>query len=100
MKLNQEPRLPPDIGQLTRRLTDIIREICSQVNGLTDGQISAHTTATAAPTTGTYAQGDKLWNSAPSELGTAGSKYVVIGWVCTVSGTPGTWLQMRTMTGN
>lgn len=100
MKLNQEPRLPPDIGQLTRRLTDIIREICSQVNGLTDGRISAHTTATAAPTTGTYAQGDKLWNSAPSELGTAGSKYVVIGWVCTVSGTPGTWLQMRTMTGN
>ena len=100
MKLNQEPRLPLDIGQLTRRLTDIIREICSQVNGLTDGRISAHTTATAAPTTGTYAQGDKLWNSPPSELGTAGSKYVVIGWVCTVSGTPGTWLQMRTLTGN
>ena len=100
MKLNQEPRLPLDIGQLTRRLTDIIRDICSQVNGLTDGRISAHTTATAAPTTGTYAQGDKLWNSSPSELGTAGSKYVVIGWVCTASGTPGTWLQMRTLTGN
>ena len=100
MKLNQEPRLPLELAQLTRRLTDILREVISQVNGLTDGRASAYTTATAAPTTGTYAQGDKVWNSAPSELGGAGSKYVVIGWVCTVGGTPGTWLQMRTLTGN
>ena len=26
-----------------------------------------------------------------SELGTAGSKYVLIGWVCTSQGDPGTW---------
>ena len=40
---------------------------------------------TVAPTTGTYEVGDIVWNSAPS----TGE---FIGWVCTVSGTPGTWL--------
>ncbi len=39
---------------------------------------------TAAPTTGTYAQGDIFYNTAP----TAGGK---IGWVCVSGGTPGTW---------
>ena len=39
---------------------------------------------TAAPTTGTWTRGDILWDTAPSAGGT-------IGWVCTTSGTPGTW---------
>ena len=38
----------------------------------------------AAPTTGTWAVGDRFWNSAPASAG-------YIGWVCTVAGTPGTW---------
>jgi hypothetical protein len=41
---------------------------------------------TAAPATGTYLQGDIVWNSAPSNA--AGQP---IGWVCVVGGTPGTW---------
>ena len=40
--------------------------------------------AAAAPTTGTWALGDIVWNSAPAGSGT-------IGWVCTAAGTPGTW---------
>ena len=39
---------------------------------------------TAAPTTGTWAVGDKVHNTAP----VAGGK---IGWVCVTAGTPGTW---------
>ena len=39
---------------------------------------------TAAPTTGTYAIGDQLINTAPAASGN-------IGWVCTTAGTPGTW---------
>ncbi|OHB57806.1 MAG: hypothetical protein A2Y12_17265 [Planctomycetes bacterium GWF2_42_9] len=39
---------------------------------------------TAAPTSGTWEQGDIVWNSAPVTGG-------IQGWVCTVSGTPGTW---------
>lgn len=54
----------------------------------------------AAPTTGSYLVGDRIDNIAPGELGTAGSKYVIDGWVCTVAGSPGTWLAQRTLTGN
>lgn len=38
----------------------------------------------AAPTTGTWQQGDIIYNTAPAAGGT-------IGWVCTAAGTPGTW---------
>lgn len=57
-------------------------------------------TGTAAPTGNKWAQGNFCWNSTPTEQGTAGSKYVVLGWVCVASGTPGTWLPCRTLTGN
>jgi hypothetical protein len=55
---------------------------------------------TAAPTSGTWAVGDKVRNTAPAEAGSSGSKYTVAGWVCTAGGTPGTWLEMRSLTGN
>ena len=57
-------------------------------------------TGTAAPTTNTWAQGDRMMNQLPTELGTAGNKYVITGWVCVVAGTPGTWLEMHATTGN
>jgi hypothetical protein len=40
---------------------------------------------TAIPTVGTYVKGDKLNNSSPS----VGQPK---GWICTVAGTPGTWV--------
>jgi putative cofactor-binding repeat protein len=58
------------------------------------------TSGTAAPASGNWKVGDKVWNSAPAEAGSASSKYVIVGWICTVAGNPGTWLQMRTLTGN
>jgi hypothetical protein len=77
------------------------RNIAQQVNGLAEGSISAlHQAITAAPTTGTWMQGDYVTNSAPAEVGSASSKYVILGWVCTVAGTPGTWLETRSLTGN
>jgi len=39
---------------------------------------------TAAPAAGNWLRGDVVWNISPSAGGT-------IGWVCTASGTPGTW---------
>lgn len=38
----------------------------------------------AAPTTGTAARGDRVFNSLPSSGG-------YLGWVCVTAGTPGTW---------
>jgi hypothetical protein len=45
---------------------------------------------TAAPTTGTYAQGDMVWNSAPAAGGTP-------GWMCVTGGSPGTWKAMANL---
>lgn len=42
---------------------------------------------TAAPTIGTYARGDIVWNSEPSAGGPP-------GWVCVTAGSPGTWKAM------
>lgn len=39
---------------------------------------------TAAPTTGTWAVGSRVYSLAPAAAGS-------IGWVCTTGGTPGTW---------
>jgi hypothetical protein len=48
------------------------------------------TTASAAPTTGTWAQGDVVFKS----NATSGQP---AGWMCTVAGTPGTWKAMANL---
>lgn len=45
---------------------------------------------TAAPTVGTWARSDIVYNSAASASGS-------IGWVCTTAGTPGTWKTFGTI---
>lgn len=62
--------------------------------------VATYNATTAAPATGSWARGDFIPNSAPAELGAALSKYVIRGWICTASGTPGTWVQCRYLTGN
>ena len=95
------PEVPKELNGFRFWIDARIKEIAKQLNGISEGAAAAVTNATtAAPTTGTYAAGDFVKNSAPSELGGGGSKYVIAGWICTVSGTPGTWLQCRFLTGN
>ena len=96
MKLNKTPRKPVDAE------TDLwYRQVAQQVNALSEGLIHASYNAlTAAPTSGTWAQGDEVKNSAPVEAGTVGSKYVLHGWQCVAGGTPGTWVAQRYLTGN
>ncbi len=101
MRLPIQWGLPSDLAGLGLRTNDALVKIAQQVNGISEGTNAAfHNAQTSAPTTGTYAQGDFIRNSTPSEAGTAPNKYVVLGWVCSVSGTPGTWLQCRVLTGN
>lgn len=96
MKLNVTPRANVDAD--TARW---YREIAYQVNALSEGKAQAfYGASTAAPTTGTWAQGDFVKNSAPVEAGAAASKYVITGWLCVAAGTPGTWVQQRCLTGN
>lgn len=97
LKANTTPRVGVNDPVLQREL----REHATQINLLSEGRITGRYTATtAAPTSGAWMQGDSVDNSAPAELGVAASKYVILGWVCVVSGTPGTWVQKRCLTGN
>ena len=106
MTLPTEPLLPylpagatQYEAQLNRRLTDLFRETARQFNaGI--GSTSSEETGTTAPGSGTYLQGAFVRNSGPVEQGEDGAKYVLLGWVCVASGTPGTWLEVRTLTGN
>ncbi|QJP10455.1 hypothetical protein [Pseudomonas multiresinivorans] len=97
MRLNTTPR----VGVADPLLQRELREHADMVNRLAEGRISAQYSAVpSAPTAGVYFQGDFVANSAPTELGTAGSKYVIEGWVCVASGSPGTFVQKRFLTGN
>lgn len=99
MKLALRNRLPANYSQ--GLLQTLFGEIENQVNLLAEGRLAGrHFTATSIPTTGDFARGDIVWNSTPSEAGSAGSKYVVVGWICTAGGSPGTLLEMRLLTGN
>ena len=96
MKLNISPR----VGIADPLLQRELREHALQVNQLSEGRISAEYGALpTVPTAGTFARGDFVRNSLPSEAGTAGSKFVVYGWLCVDSGTPGTFVQCRFLTG-
>ena len=67
-----------------------------QINDMSEGSIvGAYNALTAAPTTGTYKQGDFIRNTAPAINTFSGT--VVYGWICTVSGTPGTWAECSYM---
>lgn len=97
MLANTNPHLPGGSVQLHNEL----RGHATLINLLANGRLAGTNNATtAAPTTGPHARGDFIRNSEPSEAGVAGSMYVTIGWVCSVGGTPGTWLPCRFLTGN
>lgn len=100
MRLQADPHLPLDLPFLVRQLDSLYRQIAGQLNRLSEGYLEATTNADiAAPTTGDWNRGDFIRNREPAELGSSGSKYVVMGWVCVASGAPGTWVPCRVLTG-
>lgn len=68
--------------------TNIFDIVIQTSNGVTGMRINSVTPligyATQSPTTGTWSRGDRLFNSEPA----SGQP---TGWICTVSGSPGTW---------
>lgn len=96
-KLADPDKLP---AGFFKSVKDTFDSVIQQLNQLTEGAIVAVTNArTAAPTTGTYQPGDFVKNSNRSELGTAGTKYILDGWECATSD-PLTWYERRLLTGN
>lgn len=92
------PNLPPEAQDrpLLRALVEDMRRIASHLKSLSTGRISAQDAYPSAPTSGQWEDGDFVRNSSPAELGSASSKYVVLGWV-RISGS---WYDVRTLTGN
>lgn len=104
-QLSERPMLPQVTDpkwaeKLTFQLTSLLADANRTVNLLTGGRMSVVLALASAPTTGLWGLGDEVRNSNPQELGTAGSKYVLRGWICVAAGTPGTWKEQRTLTGN
>lgn len=95
MRMNITPRVVAD--------STVIREFkdhAQQVNALSEGRmVASYNAVPSVPTTGAYAVGDVVRNSAPAELGSPGSAYVVYGWMC-LDDNPLTFCQMRFLTGN
>lgn len=60
--------------------------------------------ASAMPTTGSWTAGDYVQNTAWAEQGTAGSKYIIKGWMRITTGSNNVlntdWFQDRALTGN
>lgn len=97
-KLNLALRTPDSFNKQSEY--EFRRDVQNQVNGLTEGRISAvYNAMSSAPVNGDYAVGDFVKNSTPSELGIIGSKYIITGWICTSIG-PLTFKQARVLTGN
>lgn len=95
MRMNITPRVVAD-GTVIREFKDHAQ----QVNALSEGRmVASYNAVPSVPTTGAYAVGDFVRNSAPAELGSAASKYVVFGWMCT-NDSPLTFVPMRFLTGN
>ena len=65
MKLNTTPRINADVALLRE-----LKEHAAQVNALSEGRLAGtYNAQTAAPTTGTWAKGDRIKNSDPTEAG-------------------------------
>lgn len=80
----------------------VLQQLETLLNASASGQIAGSVNATTAPPTGTaesYQIGDVVRNTAPAELGSAGSKYVILGWIAVTAGAPGTWKELRCLTG-
>lgn len=104
MRIQSNPYLPSEGAPtpLVRQLDSLLRSIATQLNQLSEGQAVAVTNAATAAPTGSaanYNLGDFILNSTPSELGAAGSKYIIHGWRCLAAGAPGTWVECRFLTG-
>ena len=96
--------LEQKIGNEYKRtdVADVVRAIARQVDGLTEGGISYKDNAVSvAPTSSAvaHATGDMKWNINPTVQGTVGAQTVTLGFICVGPGSPGTWVEMRVLTG-
>lgn len=99
-KISPDIRIPEAPGGMVTAIRDVLRRIATQINLVSEGRVDGAYNAVDAIPTGAGKNGDFVRKRTVTEAGAAGSKYVIIGFVCTASGNPGTWREMRVLTGN
>jgi len=82
LNLGTTTQATANLGYSTQRWTQ---------NYIGTQQSISNPSANSSPSTGTWAVGDKVWNTVPAASG-------YIGWVCVTAGTPGTWKQFGAIT--
>ena len=83
-------------GRLNAKLNEEIGDLKDRAELTRMNRLSGYNSASAAPTGNVWAKGDIVRNSNPVEIDeTAMRKYFIMGWICTASGTPGSWKEMR-----
>ena len=55
---------------------------------------------TSPPSLLTWERGDFIKNTNPTVVNDGSANYTIIGWTCTISGSPGTWVSCRAYTEN
>lgn len=103
-KLNLDQGVPNSYSKAD--LSRVILAITGQLNGLSEGRIAARYNAQASVPSGgsvSYAVGDFVPDTnctvGASVVSGLGVSYIRLGWVCTVPGTPGTFQEVRVLTG-
>src|SRR3990167_10977945 len=103
-KLVLELQVPDKYDKPT--LARVIQAICYQVNLLSEGSITARYQAQASVPSSSavaYVQGDMVWDSNPTVRASVApgvaSNYVRLGWLSVAPGKPGTFVEVRTLTG-
>lgn len=103
-RLNLSAQIPAEYDRSA--FVSIIEAICTQVNNVSEGKLQGrYYNSTVAPSATAMpgAKGDIVWNSNPTVIGSVSpglaASYLLIGWQCHVSGTPGTWKEMRVLIG-
>lgn len=105
MPIIPDPSIPPSaaapgfIASLKNYLQIIQQEVNLLANGYVAGKLNATTAAPVPGNKATYAKGDFIPNNNPVVTGAAGAQFIITGWMCTLGGQPGTWVQCRTLTG-
>jgi hypothetical protein len=101
------PRLPEtnEAPRLALALTEYLRRLSRKVDEMAYGRIAEmDSAAPTPPVAGTWARGDFVRNSQPTQLGTAGSRYIVLGWSRLTNGSANAlntdWFEVRALTGN
>lgn len=103
-KLVLDLKVPNEYSKQT--ITEIIRTICTQVNNLSEGKITARYQAqSVVPGSSVAAQvGDFVANLNPTVVngtvtGTLVGNYIIEGWICTASDPVNpVWKQVRILT--